>query len=34
MFVAHALQRTVLPRSDSGTASTFRHTKFGHMMRT
>jgi hypothetical protein len=28
------LQRTVLPRSDSGTASNFRHTKFGHMMRT
>ena len=28
------MQRTVFERADSGTASSFLHDKFGHMMRT
>ncbi|KAA0216027.1 MAG: hypothetical protein DYG94_10070 [Leptolyngbya sp. PLA3] len=32
--VPQFLQRTVLPRADSGTAKTRRHDKFGHMIRT
>ncbi len=32
MCVAHARQRTVLPRATVGTARTFRHRRFGHMI--
>lgn len=34
MFVMQLLHRTVFPRRASGTESTLRHVKFGHMMRT
>jgi hypothetical protein len=34
MFVPQFLQRTVFPRAAEGTASTLRHVRFGHMMRT
>ena len=34
MLVPQDLQRTVLPRADAGTASTFRQVRLGHMMRT
>lgn len=33
MFVPHCLQRTVLPRAASGTLSTFRQVRLGHIMR-
>ncbi|RNC81760.1 MAG: hypothetical protein ED559_08240 [Phycisphaera sp.] len=33
MAVWHALQRTVLERADSGTASSFLQARLGHMMR-
>lgn len=34
MLVPHARQRTVLPRAELGTASTFLHVSFGHIIRT
>lgn len=34
MFVPHARHRTVLPRAELGTASTFRQVSLGHMIRT
>lgn len=34
MLVPQARQRTVFPRAVAGTASTFRHVRFGHMIRT
>lgn len=34
MFVPQFLQRTVFPRAAPGTARTFRHDRFGHMIRT
>src|SRR5690606_32981936 len=34
IIVAQFRQRTVFPRELDGTISTFRHVRFGHMMRT
>lgn len=33
MLVEHPRHRTVFPRADCGTASTFRQLRFGHMIR-
>ena len=33
ILVPHCLQRTVLPRATSGTDRTFRHVRFGHIIR-
>ena len=33
MAVAQARHRTVLPRAETGTESTLRQVRFGHMMR-
>lgn len=33
MRVPHALHLTVLPRASTGTASTLRQTRLGHMIR-